>query len=250
MTFIIVCPLCFLAGLVDAIGGGGGLISLPALLLAGLPPHAALATNKLNSCIGTTVSTARYLKNGFVDWPLALPSAGLAIVGSALGAKLVLLVSGAVIHYVLIGALPVIAFFVLRKKDMEVSPQEQAAVSRRRQALVVLSGALIIGGYDGFYGPGCGTFMLLLFTQLGKMDVRKAAGNVKVANLSSNLGSLLVFLLNREAIIPLGLAAGGFCLVGHYIGSGLVIHNGGKIVRPIVLVVLGLLFIKVITDMF
>lgn len=248
-SFLFVCPLVFLAGLVDSIAGGGGLISLPAYLICGVPAHSALATNKLSSCIGTMVSTARYIKRGFVNWKLALPSIVLAIFGSMLGAWLVLLVDERIVQYMLLGCLPVIAFFVLRKKDMEAPEEARKAIPWRRQMAIVLSASLLIGCYDGFYGPGTGTFLLLVYTQLAKLDIRTASGNVKLVNLSSNFGSLIVFLSKGESIVPLGLVAGAFCLLGHYIGAGMVIKNGGKVVKPIILVVMLLLFIKVLSGL-
>ena len=111
-TFLIVCPFLFLAGLIDAIGGGGGLISLPAYLIAGLPPHAAVATNKLSSTCGTTLATLRFIKNGLVNLKLAIPSAIAAIIGSSIGANLSLLLNDEIMLYIMIGILPLCAFLV------------------------------------------------------------------------------------------------------------------------------------------
>ena len=246
-TLFIICPLVFLASLLDAVAGGGGLVSLPAYLLAGLPPHNAIATNKLSSCIGTVASTGRFVKNKCVDWPTAVPSAALAVLGSVAGANLVLGVSDNAIRYVMLALIPLLAFVVLRKRDL--SSAERAPVSRRRQFAVVLAAALVIGMYDGFYGPGTGTFLLLAYTQLARMPLNLAAGNVKIANLSSNVGSLIVFLLNGQVILPLGLIAAVFALAGHFLGAGLLLKNGSKIVKPFVLVVLGLLFLRLIVDL-
>lgn len=246
-TLLVICPLVFLAGLLDAVVGGGGLVSLPAYLLAGLPPHSAIATNKLSSCIGTVASTGRFIKNKCVDWPTAIPSAALAVLGSIAGANLVLGVSDVAIRYVMLALIPVLAFVVLKKRDL--SGAELAPVSRRRQFLIVLAASLVVGMYDGFYGPGTGTFLLLAFTQLARMPLNIAAGNVKVANLSSNVGSLVVFLINGQAILPVGLVAAVFALAGHFLGAGLLLKNGSKIVKPFILVVLGLLFIRLIYDL-
>ena len=248
-TFLVVCPLVFLAGLVDSIAGGGGLISLPAYLMCGIPAHHALATNKLGSFIGTTVSTGRFIKKGYVNWRFAIPSIGLAVVGSIVGAWLVLLVDERVVRYLLLCCLPVIAFFVLRKREMGVPEAIRLAMPARRRFVIVLISSFLIGTYDGFYGPGTGTFLLLIYTQLAKLDVRTSSGNVKLVNLSSNFGSLIVFLCNGEVLIPLGLVAGVFCILGHYIGAGMVIKNGGKVVKPIVLVVMILLFLDVIKEL-
>ncbi|MDF2612034.1 MAG: sulfite exporter TauE/SafE family protein [Lachnospiraceae bacterium] len=133
--FLIVCPLIFLAGFVDAIAGGGGLISLPAYLLAGLPPHFAIGTNKLSSAVGTTVSTVRYCKNKFVDWGVAIPSIILALIGSAIGANIALLVDEKIMKYILIIILPLIAFYVYKGKSIKKENEEQQ-ISRKKVYLI------------------------------------------------------------------------------------------------------------------
>ena len=143
LSFLIVCPLLFLAGFVDSIGGGGGLISLPAYLLAGLPVHQAIATNKLSSACGTSLSTGRFLRRGLINLKLALPSAAAAFAGSTLGARLSLLVSESVMKYILFAVLPVAAFFVLNRHLFQDRGGE-AEASRRTMAICVLS-ALFIG---------------------------------------------------------------------------------------------------------
>lgn len=244
---LIICPLVFAASLLDAIAGGGGLVSLPAYLIAGLPPHNAIATNKLSSSIGTCASTARFIKNKCVDWPTAIPSAVLAVLGSIAGAKLILAIEDNVIRYIMLVLVPILAFVVLKKRDL--STGELEPVSRRRQFLVICVAALFVGMYDGFYGPGTGTFLLIAHTQLAKLPLRLAAGNVKIANLSSNIGSLAVFLIHGQAIIPIGLISAVFALAGHFIGAGLLLKNGSKVVKPFILVVLSLLFIRLIYDL-
>jgi len=246
-TLLIICPLVFAASLLDAVAGGGGLISLPAYLIAGLPPHNAIATNKLSSSIGTVASTARFIKNKCVDWPTAIPSALLAVLGSIAGAKLILAIDDNVIRYIMLGLVPILAFVVQKKRDLSAETLEP--VSRKRQFLVVCIAALFVGMYDGFYGPGTGTFLLIAYTQLAKMPLRLAAGNVKIANLSSNIGSLTVFLISGQAIVPIGLIAAVFAISGHFIGAGLLLKNGAKVVKPFILVVLGLLFVRLIYDL-
>jgi len=246
-SLLIICPLVFAASLLDAVAGGGGLISLPAYLISGLPPHNAIATNKLSSSIGTVASTIRYIKNGCVDWPTAIPSAALAVLGSIAGANLVLTISDSVIRYVMLALIPLLAFAVLRKRDL--SEDDLTCVSRKRQFAVVCVAALIVGMYDGFYGPGTGTFLLLAYTQLAKLPLRLSAGNVKIANLSSNIGSLTVFLINGQAIVPIGLIAAVFAICGQFLGAGMLLKNGGKVVKPFVLTVLGLLLIRLIYDL-
>ena len=231
-TFLIVCPLVFLAGFVDAVAGGGGLISLPAYLLAGVPVHNAVATNKLSSATGTLISTVRLCKNKFVDWFLVLPCIPMALLGSSIGAHLALIASDKLLRY------------VLRKKNMD---EKGGEIARKKQILLCAVCSLAVGCYDGFYGPGTGTFLLLLFTGLGKMSVAKASGTMKVTNLSSNVAALVVFLLSGKIVIMLGIAASVFSIAGHYTGAGMVMKNGSRIIRPIILIVLALLFIKIIS---
>lgn len=243
IPFLIVCPLTFLAGLVDSIAGGGGLISLPAFLFAGLPMHSAIATNKLSSSIGTSVSTVRYCKNGFFDRKIALPSIALALVGAVIGARLVLLVDDKYLRWLLIAVLPIVAAAVFLDKSGD---NADAFFPAGRRMAVACAAALLIGMYDGFYGPGTGTFLLLALTRFAHMDVRTASGNVKLINLSSNAAALITFLLHGQVRLALGLSSAVFCFIGHYIGSGLVMKSGNKIVKPIILVVLILLFFKII----
>lgn len=246
-TFLIVCPMVFLAGFVDAIGGGGGLISLPAYFLAGVPVHHALATNKLSSATGTVISTIRICKNTIIRWKLAVPAICLALLGSHIGTRLTMLVDEQILKHVLMVVLPVVAFFVLRKNSL-VSEKEER-LSERREAVTTWIGAFLIGGYDGFYGPGTGTFMIIVLLGFAHMTSMEAAAYTKLVNLSSNIASLVTFLFGGQVVIVLGLAAGIFSIAGHYAGSGMVLKNGTKIIRPIILVVLALLFVKIIFDL-
>jgi len=243
--FLIVCPLVFLAGVIDSIAGGGGLISLPAYLIAGVPPHFALGTNKLSSCIGTFASTARYIKNKSVNYKIAVVSVVLALTGSFLGANLALRVSESIIKNLLLFILPFTAIFVLKnKKDRDAAK----IISERKAFLIACAASLIISVYDGFYGPGTGTFLLLSYTSLAGMDIKTASGNTKVVNLSSNIAALITFLIHGKLVLILGLVAAVFSIAGHYIGSGLVLKRGYKIVKPIMVLVLALLFVTLLIE--
>ena len=243
---LIVIGGVFLAGLMDGIAGGGGIISVPAYFLAGLPSHLALGTNKLSSCIGTAVSTGRYIRGGYIDWRLGVPSIALAMLGAALGTRLQLSVDERVLKYLLLAVLPVVAAVVLRQRTLPEIPGE---IPRARQAAIVWAAALIVGAYDGFYGPGAGTFLVLIFCTLGKLDVRTASGNVKLVNLSSNIGALTTSLLHGKVFLALGLIGAVASVAGHWLGSGLAIKDGSKIVKPAILVVLALLTVKVISEL-
>lgn len=243
-TFLIVCPMLFLAGLVDAIGGGGGLISLPAYLLAGLPIHNAIATNKLSSTCGTALTTVRFIRQGLVNWRIAIPTIFCAIGGSSLGANLSMAVPESVMQAVLFVVLPVVAVIVLSPKTFHDHGQV-LHLDRKLWITAVLS-AFLVGVYDGFYGPGTGTFLIIAFTVFAKMDIRTANAQTKVINLTTNITSLTIFLLNGQPVILLGLAAAACNMAGNYVGASLALTKGSKITRPVILLVLGLLFLKVL----
>ena len=226
--YLIVCPLVFLAGFVDSIAGGGGLISLPAYMFAGIPVHNAIATNKLSSSTGTVVSTARLIKNKKVDWGFVPGTVIGALIGSVAGANLALIISDHILKMVL---------------DVEVP----VGMTKNKQYLIAIVCSLVIGCYDGFYGPGTGTFLLLVFTKLAKIPLEKATGNVKIVNLSSNISALITFILAGKILWGLGLAASCFSIAGHYVGAGMVVNNGVKVIKPIILIVLVLLLVKVVS---
>ncbi len=244
-TFLFVCPLLFLAGLVDAIGGGGGLISLPAYLIAGLPMHQAVATNKLSSTCGTTLATIRFIKKGLVNFRLAVPSVISAVIGSSIGAKLSLAMDEKIMEYILFAVLPLAAFIVLNKKLFKDNPEAEFVLNTKTYVTAVIA-ALIIGMYDGFYGPGTGTFLIIAFTTFAKISVGSANAQAKVINLTTNITSLVIFILNGQVLFSLGLAAAACNMLGGYIGAGLVINKGSRIVKPTILLVLVLLFLKIL----
>ena len=246
MVLIVVVGV-FLASFMDGVAGGGGIISVPTYFLAGLPSHLALGTNKLSSCIGTAVSTGRFIGGGYVNWKLGVPSIALALFGASLGTRLQLMVDERVLQILLLAVLPVVALVVLRQRTL---PEEAGDIAPGRQAAIVLTASLIVGAYDGFYGPGTGTFLILIFCTLGKLDLRTASGNVKLVNLSSNLGALATSLINGKVFLALGLIAALASVAGHWLGSGLAIKDGSKVVRPVILLVLALLAVKVVTELF
>ena len=246
-TVLMVCLGVFCASFMDAIGGGGGIISVPSYLLAGIPAHLALGTNKLSSCIGTVASTVRYVANGYADWGLGIPSLVLALVGAHLGTRLQLMMDEQFLKILLLFVLPVIAVVILKQKHL---PEERGDINEWARRAIVWSASLVIGAYDGFYGPGTGTFLLLVFCYLAKVDVRTASGNVKLVNLASNVGALATSLAAGKVLIPLGLVSAVFATAGQYLGAGLALKNGSKIVRPVILVVLTLLAGKVLLELF
>ena len=248
MEFLIVCPLAFIAGFVDSIAGGGGLISLPAFLFAGLPVHNAIATNKLMSSMGTTVATIKYAINGFMVKRFVAVGIACGLLGSWGGSNLALMTDDTIFRMFMLVALPFVAFFILRTKNLDKFAA-QPLPARRALALTAVI-ALAIGVYDGFYGPGTGTFLMLLLTAVAHQDVRTAAGTTKAINLSTNLAALAVFLVNGAVLLPLGLIAGAFNIAGNYLGATAFSKAGSSIARPIMLVVIVLFAAKLLFDLF
>ena len=245
---LIICPLIFISGFIDSIAGGGGLISLPTYNIAGFSPHFALGTNKFVSCIGTVFSTMRFVKNKNYNLTSAIPSILFALIGAVIGAKIAVYLDVVVLRYILIFGIPVIAVIVYRKKNLEKrTPKNLSKIKVILYSSVI---GLVIGGYDGFFGPGTGTFLILIYSSVLGFDLLTSMGNAKLVNLASNIASLVVFIVEGKIIFMIGIPAAFCAIAGHYIGSGFAIKKGQTIVRPMLLVVLALLLAKLIADLF
>lgn len=249
LDYALVLPFIFLAGLIDSIAGGGGLISLPAYVAAGLPMHTALATNKFSSACGTVFSTARYLHAKMIDLPVALVSAVLALLGSYLGTRAVLLLSGDFLRWLLLVVIPVIAVLTLIRKNFGRQNHSRQLKLGLRLFLGGLAG-LLIGFWDGFFGPGTGTFLILVYALLLHYDFVVANGNTKVVNLASNLAALTAFLIAGKVYFPLAVPAAAFGIAGNLIGSKLVVRNGNRLIKPIFVLALVLLLGRIVWDLF
>lgn len=251
-TYVIygsVCFFVFMAGFVDAIAGGGGLISLPAYMIAGLPAHTAIATNKMSSSMGTTVASWHYFRQGFMKWKLCIPAIMGAIVGSSLGARLTLLIPENVLKIAMLIVLPVILFYVTKSKTLSGEAENREEVINGTLIFKCVLIALTIGVYDGIYGPGTGTFLMLLFSGFCRMTMNDAAGTTKAINLTTNITALIVFIMNGKVLLGLGITAGICNMIGNFLGSHCFTDKGTKIVKPIMIVVIVIFFIKVLTEL-
>jgi uncharacterized membrane protein YfcA len=244
-TFLIVCPLVFLGGFVDSIAGGGGLISLPAYLMTGIPVHFAIGTNKLSSAMGTCISTLQFARSGYIRLKLSILAIISALSGSFIGAKLALHLSDRYFSLILLVVLPLTALYLVFKKNALTATHVSGNLTLKQHVLIMLI-AVLLGVYDGFYGPGTGTFLLLCLTGIAKLPINLAAGTTKVINLTTNLTGLAVFLFNGKTVLVLGITAGIFGILGNYLGARHFSRSGAKIAKPIILAVLGLFFIKLI----
>ena len=240
------CFMLFIAGFVDAVAGGGGLISTPAFLFAGLPLHAVIGTNKLANSMGTALVTYKFAKQGFMKWELVIPSVVLALIGSFAGSSLSVLTDETILRLVMLAIIPLAALYTFRSKDLGAGKPHW---SQKRTILLCCFVAVTVGFYDGFYGPGTGTFLMLLLTGLARLHVNRAAGVTKAVNLTTNLTALVVFLANGTVFIPLGILAGCFNLIGSYLGANLFAEKGIAVVRPLILVVLALFALRLICEL-
>ena len=245
MEYLVVCPLAFIAGFVDAVAGGGGLISLPAYLIAGLPVHTAIGTNKLSSGMGTAIAAWQFWKNGCIPWKQAAMCCIVALFASGLGANLGLLLDESIFRILLLFILPATAVYILFHKSFS---SENADYPKTKTVLFSILTAFIVGVYDGFYGPGTGTFLILLLTGLAHMRLDTANGIAKSINLCTNLAGLAVLLINGKVMISLGFIAGIFSILGNYIGTRCFQRGGAKIVKPMIIFVIAIFFIKTLLE--
>ncbi|MBR2484543.1 MAG: TSUP family transporter [Oscillospiraceae bacterium] len=246
MTCLIVCPLVFLATFVDAVAGGGGLISIPAYMLAGVPTHMALGTNKVVNGIGTGFAAWKYFRGGKIKMLIAVPAALAALVGSAGGTKLALLIPADVLQKLLLAILPAVAVFLALKKDFGREDRPKKELSMTKTILGSILVGLIIGGYDGLFGPGTGTFMIMAFTLLMGLDLLTASGCAKVGNLASNVASAVVYIFSGNVYWLLCVPAAICSTLGGILGAKFAMRGGASRVRWMIFVVLGMLIVKTV----
>ncbi|MGA9524223.1 MAG: TSUP family transporter [Myxococcaceae bacterium] len=245
LAWLFVAALC--AGTVDAIAGGGGLITVPALFAAGLPPHVALGTNKGQSVFGAFAALWRYHRAGLVDVRRAKLTFPLSAVGSCAGAALVLLLRPEVLRPLVLVLLLAVAVFLTFRRGLEGS----AVDGPRVHPLWGAGGlAIAVGAYDGFFGPGTGTFLIAGFVALLGLSLREATADAKVINFASNLAAVALFASGGLILwkVALPMAVGQF--VGAWIGAHVAVKGGAKVIRPVVLTVVVTLVLKVGWDLF
>jgi len=240
--------LVFLAGFVDAIAGGGGLITLPAYLAHGLNPALLLGTNKLSSSMGTAVAAARFLKELRFRADLLFILVTLAAGGAFLGARAIALVPPETIRYLLLVLLPPVAVFLAARKSFGFG---DTSARFTPDTLLGRGGGIsfFISFYDGLLGPGTGTFLALAFTRLCGYDLLRATALAKLLNLVSNLAALGTFLYLGKVDLKLGLAMGLAGMAGNYAGSHVALKKGAWIIRPMLFLVSAALLAKIAWDM-
>ena len=244
-SLMLLFPLIFLAGFIDSIAGGGGLISLASYYAAGLPGSFALGNNKFSSTFGTLVAVWTYGRNGKILWSLAAFSSLFTITGSHLGALLALRYSEIVLSYLLLFALPLITIAVLLPRRKE---RERKISNTGLYAFSALL-AFLTGLYDGFFGPGTGMFLTIGFSFLG-FSLLESAGITKVINAASNVSALITFMASGSVIYQIGIPAAIFSIAGNALGSRFALRHGDRAIRPLLVAVIFLLYVNIVISFF
>jgi uncharacterized membrane protein YfcA len=237
----------FMAAFIDSIVGGGGLISVPALMWTGLPPISVLATNKGAAIFSSVTSFVTFLKSGKMDTWLIKRLFPLALLGSGAGVFTVRLIPPDILRPLVTVMLFLVLIYTLFKKDWG-SESSYHGLSRR---MLVLAGiaSFSLGFYDGFFGPGAGTFYIMALSAVLGLGLTEASADSKVMNMASNIGALVTFLFGGVVLWKLALPGIACTMAGNYVGSSLAIKNGSKFVRPVMAAMIVLLFIKTIYDL-
>ncbi len=263
-TLLIVCPLVFLAGFIDSIAGGGGVISLPAYLATGLPPHLAAGTNKCSAMFGTSVAAWKYRSGGHMRAREAGLAAAFALPGAWIGVRIALALNPAVLRGAMLVVIPLVAAFMalrgrnrsgeavaagLPERYRERFP-ERTGTARALELILPAAVGFAVGLYDGLIGPGTGTFLIVAFSALLGRTLVVSSGNAKLVNLASNAISGIVFFMSGKVWIALAIPAACCTVAGGWLGSHLAVKNGARVIRPVMFAVLALLFAKIGLDLF
>ncbi|MGP1508760.1 MAG: sulfite exporter TauE/SafE family protein [Sphaerochaeta sp.] len=241
----ILCPLIFTAGFIDSIAGGGGLISLTSYMACGIPGTMALGTNKFSSFAGGTFSSINYIRTKNYDIPTLIGAFVAALAGSWIGSECSLLIDEKIFSILLLCATPVVAVLAILDKDYSGHEREMPL---GKSVLLCIGIGLAVGFYDGFYGPGAGMFTQMGFIMIAGLSVKKACGNARMINWASNIAALLNFVRTGNVLYRIAIPCAVCSIAGNLIGSRLAIKKDVKIVRPMMIVVVILLFVKILID--
>jgi len=239
----------FLAGLMDAIAGGGGLILVPALFAVypTAPPALLLGTNKLSSIAGTAMATLRYGFSVPIQWRVIIPAAFCAALGGLVGAKTVTLLDASVLRPIVVALLVVVAIYTLLRRNFGAHPGHGSFVGAERVAMPAL--AALVGFYDGFFGPGTGSFILFGLVRWFGYDFLTAAAAAKVLNLATNFGALVLFMATGNVMYGIALPMAACSILGGLLGAQLAISKGARFIRGAFLAVIIALIAKLGWDL-
>ena len=246
-TLLLIIVAGFAAGWIDAVVGGGGLIQLPVMLMIpGITPVQALATNKMGSIFGTATSSVTYYRRVKPDLRTALPMAGVALVGSLCGAVVAANLPGSVFKPIIVLALVAVLLFTAFKPNVG----ELTALRHSGRTHYVVAACIggLIGFYDGLIGPGTGSFLVIAMVTLMGYAFLEASAKAKIVNLATNAGALMFFLPHGSLLWGVGLVLGGANMAGGYLGARTAVKQGSKFIRIVFLVVVAVLIVKLGID--
>jgi uncharacterized membrane protein YfcA len=260
LTIAALAGVSFVAGIIDAIAGGGGLLTVPALLAAGLPPHLALGTNKGQSVFGSGSAMVNFWRSGLIDGPRARIGFPLGLLGALCGAALVLAIPAARLKPIVLVLLVGAALFIGLRRTPRRAPtpggpsNDGATVvtaPNRETARPVVAGliAFAIGAYDGFFGPGTGTFLIVAFVALLGDGMARASASAKVVNFASNLAALVLFAWRGLVAWPVALPMAVGQLCGGWLGAHLAVRRGDALVRRVAVLSALALAVKLALDL-
>ncbi len=247
LVVVLLACSAFVAGLVDSIAGGGGLVTVPALLAVGLPAPVALATNKGQASFGAISSFLSFWSRGGIDRKRAPLGFALGFVGSLAGARVLLMVRPEPLKPVVLVLLLMAAAFIAWPRKPPTTPGEGEPHARAMLALVPI--AFGLGFYDGFFGPGVGSMLIVAFVLVFGDTLTRASGNAKVVNLASNLAALLLFTLKGTVLWSIAIPMAAANALGAFVGARLAVKRGDKFVRVVVLGVVTVLVLKMAYDL-
>jgi uncharacterized membrane protein YfcA len=227
------------SGFVDAIAGGGGQIMIPALMLGGLPVHAAIATNKLCGTTGCLTSSLKFARARLVDWRACAAMGFPAVLGAVAGSRLISMLSKDWAEPIVIVLLVAVTLWVLFKPKFGGDTAENAVARPVSAARMIQSAALgaLFGFHDGFFGPGTGTFIVFTLLALWSLNFVRGTGSAKVINLMTNLAAVISFLWVGAVDLPRGLIASAGVVVGAYAGASVAATKGARVIKPLFVVV-------------
>lgn len=228
-----------IAGYIDAIAGGAGLILIPAFLMTGLPPHLALGQEKLVSTVGTIAAIKNFMKSSSVVWAIIPAGIISALLGAFIGAKAILFLPTETITYVIMGMLPLGLLATFFKGSMKDSDIEKPV---KKSAMAVSTTCLVVGFYDGFFGPGTGSFFIIALFLINNLNLLKASATSKIFNFASNIGAFVAFFIAGQMAFMIGIPMILASLLGNHIGSNHAIRTDGKIIKKVLtLTVVGMM---------
>ena len=248
VKFLILAVFCFIAAVVDAISGGGGLISLPAYFVVGFSPHVALGTNKVSSTLSTIASSFKFWKSKKINVEIVSKLFIFSFIGAILGSLTTISIEPK--YFKPISFVTLILVFLYTLKNKNIGEVNYYKGTTPKTLLIGKIMAFSLGFYDGFLGPGTGSFLIFCLIKIFKLDFSSASGNTKILNLSSNFASLVVFAFLGKLNWVYGLSIAVVMTFGAIIGSRLAILKGNKFIKPVFLVVTSILILKMSYEIF